>query len=198
MFLMHLVGWVHFLTLEKWPVIDILCVPAAHSPVITRAVCSRDARWAGCVVLAWQADWCGQSSKFEWPLAELVAGPYFCRGYWRLVARVWSCCVWLWNSGGPGASAGSLVRWIRVQETSGRAGACPLVGEARTWGSCWPTGLSAPFEYSVPTWGLLWLSLLEFSNSNQLWHSLYFWIYPMEAAKIFIFLKPVSVICLYQ
>ena len=39
------------------------------------------------MVLVWQADWYGQSSKLDWPLAELVAGPDFCRGYWLLVAR---------------------------------------------------------------------------------------------------------------
>ena len=33
------------------------------------------------MILVWQADWYGQSSKLDWPLAELVAGPDFCRGY---------------------------------------------------------------------------------------------------------------------
>ena len=46
---MYLVGWLHFLTLEKWPFVrDVLCTPAAHSPLVTRAICSRDAPYVGC------------------------------------------------------------------------------------------------------------------------------------------------------
>ena len=39
---MYVVGWLHFLTVEKWPSVgDILCVPATHSLLVTRATCSR-------------------------------------------------------------------------------------------------------------------------------------------------------------
>ena len=38
---MYLVGWLHFLTLEKWPSVGaVLCIPAVVSPLVTRAMCS--------------------------------------------------------------------------------------------------------------------------------------------------------------
>ena len=42
-FSLYLVGLLHFLTLKIWPFVgDLrLCVPAVHSPQITRALCSR-------------------------------------------------------------------------------------------------------------------------------------------------------------
>ena len=41
---MFVVGWLHFLTVEKWPSVgDILCVPATYSLLVTRATCSRGA-----------------------------------------------------------------------------------------------------------------------------------------------------------
>ena len=46
---MYLLGWLRFPTLEKWPFVgDILCVQAAYSPLVTRAVCSRGALYMGC------------------------------------------------------------------------------------------------------------------------------------------------------
>ena len=47
---MYLVGWLHFLTLEKGPFEgEILCVPAAHSPLVTKAICSRGVPYVGCM-----------------------------------------------------------------------------------------------------------------------------------------------------
>ena len=38
---MSLIGWLHFPILEKWSFAgDLLCIPAALSPLVTRAVCS--------------------------------------------------------------------------------------------------------------------------------------------------------------
>ena len=48
--LMYLVGWLYFLTLEKWPFVgDILYVPAAHFSLVTRSVCSQGVPYVGCV-----------------------------------------------------------------------------------------------------------------------------------------------------
>ena len=47
---MYLVGWLHFLTLGKWPSVGgVLYIPAVHSSLVTRAVCSRGAPSVGCV-----------------------------------------------------------------------------------------------------------------------------------------------------
>ena len=41
---MCLVGWLHLPILEEWPFVgDIPCISAVHSPLVTRAICSRDA-----------------------------------------------------------------------------------------------------------------------------------------------------------
>lgn len=46
---MYLVGWVLFLTLEKWPFVgDVLCILGVHS-MFTRAVCPEGTPYAGCV-----------------------------------------------------------------------------------------------------------------------------------------------------
>ena len=37
-----LIGWLHFSTLKKWSFVgDVLCLPVAHCPLITKAICSR-------------------------------------------------------------------------------------------------------------------------------------------------------------
>ena len=49
---MYLVGCLCFLTLEKWSSVgDVLSVPAVHSPLVTRAVPSRDASYVAAWVL---------------------------------------------------------------------------------------------------------------------------------------------------
>ena len=49
---MHLVGWLHFLILERRPIGgDILCIPAALFPLVTGAICSTGAPYVGCVVV---------------------------------------------------------------------------------------------------------------------------------------------------
>ena len=45
---MYFVSWLHFLTFEMWPFVgDVLCVTAAHSPLVTTAMCSRDVLYCG-------------------------------------------------------------------------------------------------------------------------------------------------------
>ena len=49
---MYLVGWFHFLILEKWPIVgDILCTPAANFPPVTGDIRSTGAPYVGCVVV---------------------------------------------------------------------------------------------------------------------------------------------------
>ena len=51
---MHLVSWLCFLTLEKWPFVgDVFCVPAVDASLITRAVYySVHALHVGCMGLS--------------------------------------------------------------------------------------------------------------------------------------------------
>ena len=45
---MYVVGWLYFPTLEKWPFVGyVLCVPAAHAPLVTQAICSRGSPYDG-------------------------------------------------------------------------------------------------------------------------------------------------------
>ena len=37
----YLVGWLYFLTLEKWTFVDVLCFPEVHFPLVARAICFR-------------------------------------------------------------------------------------------------------------------------------------------------------------
>ena len=51
----YCIGWLCFLTLEKWPFVrDILCIWAAHSPPVIRPPCSRGALDVRCInLLLW-------------------------------------------------------------------------------------------------------------------------------------------------
>ena len=47
---MYVVGSLHFLTLGKWPFVGaVLWVPAAPSPLVTRAIYSRCTPYVGCL-----------------------------------------------------------------------------------------------------------------------------------------------------
>ena len=48
----YLIDWLHFPTLAKWSRIDVLCIPAARSPLLTRAVYSRGASCLNCMSLS--------------------------------------------------------------------------------------------------------------------------------------------------
>ena len=73
---LYCVGQLCFLTLEKWPYIgDVLWGPAAHSPLVTRAICSTGATLCG---LGWPfccgwADYCGWTCRWDWSLAWLAS-----------------------------------------------------------------------------------------------------------------------------
>ena len=91
---MYLVGWLGFPTLEKWPFVgDALYVPAAYSPLVTRAICSRVPFYLGCmdpsVVVGWPL------VGVAGPWSALLLGPALCRGCQPLVGRTRSQGCWL-------------------------------------------------------------------------------------------------------
>ena len=46
---LYLIGWLHFLILEKWSYVgDVLWGPAVQSLLVTRAVYSRGPHYVGC------------------------------------------------------------------------------------------------------------------------------------------------------
>ena len=115
---MYLVGWLYFLTWEKWPFVgDILCFLAAHAYLVTRAIRSRGTpMWAVWVLLLWQTDYCGRSGSCGWPLVWLIARPCLVQrlpvtGWQDWVMRQLSVEPWGW---GPWASGDSLVGRVRV------------------------------------------------------------------------------------
>ena len=92
------VGWLHFLTLEKWPLSPWRCpmVPAMHSlwspELYTIGV---PHIWAPWVLLLWWADYCGQSGNCGWPWSSWLPGPALYRGCWPLVGGPESQGCWL-------------------------------------------------------------------------------------------------------
>ena len=81
---MFVVGWLNFLTVEKWPSVgDILCVPTTYSLLVTRATCSRGVPYVDWVVplLLWWSDYYGWLA-LDWLLSMLCLG-------WRLLASDW-------------------------------------------------------------------------------------------------------------
>ena len=133
---MYLVGWLCFLTLEKWPFIRyILCIPAAHSPLVTRSICSWGAPYMGCM----DPFFCGRLTTVGGLVG--LAGPQSgCQalscvkaaGWWGRVMRQLAAVPW---GGGP-RSQGKC--WLTGGWSQGAgdpgAGAHSLVGEARSWG----------------------------------------------------------------
>ena len=101
---LFLVCWLGFSILEKWSFVgDILCISAPYSPLVTRAICSRDApMWAVWVLLLWRANYCGQSlvsvagSWFGW-----LSGPALYGDCQPLVGGARSQGSWLWKPWGP-------------------------------------------------------------------------------------------------
>ena len=67
---MYLVDWSCFPTVEVWSFVgDILCLSAAHFPLVTTVICSRDApMWAVWVLLFCGTDYCGWSGGLGWLL----------------------------------------------------------------------------------------------------------------------------------
>ena len=100
---MYLVAWLGVLTLEKWPFAgDVLCIPAVHFPLVTRAVCSRGVPCLGCMGPSVVAGW------LLWEFWEVWLTPV-------LVGFQALCCVeaaihwWMGLSSGAGGSkAGGL------------------------------------------------------------------------------------------
>ena len=145
---MYLVSCLYFLILEKWPSVgDILWVPIANSPLVTRAICSRGSFYEDCVGISVVASWLHQwSGRFIWPWSGWLPGPALYRGCQLLVGGVWSWGSWLQNPGGPRASAVLVVGRVRIQENLGLLptywwmkpgpGACAslLVDRAMSWG----------------------------------------------------------------
>ena len=100
---MCLVGWLHFLTLEKWPFVeDILCIPEVYSPLVTSTICSRCA-----------PNLCGLCGSFYYrelvivgclvgladPWSGWLPGSALCGGCQPLFGRARSC-GWLQKPGG--------------------------------------------------------------------------------------------------
>ena len=131
------IGWLHFPTLEKWSFVgDVLCLPAAHSPLITKAIYSRDAPYEGCVdTSVVQVMWVG------WQV-WLAPSPVDC----QTLPCVAAAGRWLAGSGHEVADCRTLREFWgwhtgRQIQCSGHLGAVahPLEGEARSWGQCQPT-----------------------------------------------------------
>ena len=88
LFLHYLVGWLYFPTLEKWPALgDIPCVPAAHSPLVTQAVCSRDSLYEGCLGPSVVGSYVGGLAGLVGPQSGWLPGPALCGGGRPLVGR---------------------------------------------------------------------------------------------------------------
>ena len=98
--------------LEKWPFVGvILWGPAAHSPLVTRTICYRDApMWAEWALCCGGADYCGCPGTQDWPLVQLAAKPYLLQklpavGGWghilaQLAARPGESWGWCWPTVG--------------------------------------------------------------------------------------------------
>ena len=132
---MSLVDWLH-LTLEKWLFVgDVLCIPAAHSPLVIRAICYKHAPYVDCMAPSLME---GCLTWVVW-LAWLAPRPVGC---WTLpCAQAASCCLaglghkvtGCRTPGGPRASAGSLMSRARfwggwLWGLGIRTGVGPLLG----------------------------------------------------------------------
>ena len=140
---MCLVGWLCFLTLEKWPFVgDILCIQAEPSPLVTLPICSRiPPMWAAWVLLFWWADHCGQSARGGWPLVQFIASPALCgvcQSCLGMLGHSVACCG---NPQGSGARVGSLM---------GRAGFG--VGGCMAWVPRSSVGLLVAGASSLHSW----------------------------------------------
>ena len=69
---------------EMWPYLGgFLWGPAAHSPLVTRALCSLCSMWQHVAFCCGRADYCWLADRQGWSLARLVARP--CLVWWLLV-----------------------------------------------------------------------------------------------------------------
>lgn len=99
--------------MEKWPVVgDVLCILAAHSPLATRAICSRGVPYVGCV----------SPSVVAGGLVG-VAGPWF---GWVALPCVEAAVCWLVGPDHEAAGCGIL--------SGPRTYSGPRVTKARFWG----------------------------------------------------------------
>ena len=94
--------------LEKWPYIgDLLWGPAAQSPLVTRAICSRHAAYVGfmgpSVVKGPTA--VGALVGGAGPWHGWLPGPALCSGCWPTGGWRWVLECWLQSLEGPGTDA---------------------------------------------------------------------------------------------
>ena len=113
---MYLIGWLRFLTWEKWPFLKMFSESQQCTPfsLVTAAICSRGTPSVGCMGTSVVVG-CG------WLLSVwLVARPCF---VWKLMATLW------W---------GQVVKQLTVESRGGgqgpRASAGSLVSRTRFWG----------------------------------------------------------------
>ena len=92
------IGWLHLLILEKWTYVGyVLLHSAAHSPLVTRTVCSKGAPYVGYMgpyILVGPSTVSAQMGVVgPWP--SWLSGPASSWASCPLVGRVRSWCIWL-------------------------------------------------------------------------------------------------------
>lgn len=99
---MYCVGWLCFLTLEKWPFVgDVLCIWAVYSPPIIRPRCSRGALDVYCMnpLLWWVFTVMDCLRGMAHPCSDWLQGLFLWRGHQVLVGRAGLWGDWLWSPG---------------------------------------------------------------------------------------------------
>ena len=129
---MYLLGWLCLLILDKLPSVgDVLCIPAAHSLLVTRAIFSSvPSMWSVWVLLLCQANYCGHSGRCDWrgsvgcqalPCAEAAGCLLAGLGHEVAVCRILR---------GPGLV---LAHWWVGLDLGSRTSVIPEMSKARTW-----------------------------------------------------------------